>query len=127
MHTIIALLITLFSSLYHVSIFSMERPVGKKQEKTTWFALNYPETETCRTAFQLTDQNTLSLLRAIEDQNIAHVKKYAASVNLNDEPCPYIMVRQLEKETRDAGDTKKANKYADILSILKTIRDQQPF
>lgn len=120
--TIIALLSV---TLVYGHVLSMEKPVGKKREKTAWLERTHPETETMKKQLEITNIDELNLLRAIEKQDIDGIKKNASLLNLRTIYTPFTFTKELIKDAKMMGKKQKANKYAEILDLLQKLKAQQ--
>lgn len=109
--------------VYQGTIMSMEttgKPLGKKQEKIQWYADKYPMTKIYTDEYQITDQNKISFLRAIEDRNIPQIKRYAPYVNLSQMgrgPWFWIQIMKARSPYKQ--------EYQDIYDLLEVLKEEQ--
>ncbi len=109
------IIVFLFIIGCYVRVGGMDYPVGKKGK-------NFPTAQFCKRTFEIRDQNVITLLHAIESQNMGLIKKYAPLVNLAETPCVFIISNELMR----AGQSPvRRQRYGEILTFINTLKEKQ--
>lgn len=93
------------------------RPVGSKQKKAAWYSETYPITTYCKDSFTITDQNEINLLRAMEDNDAAAIRRNAKQVKLKESLCVNSMLELLRK--------KNPNIYQKTYDLIEELKEEQ--